>query len=204
MGVLTSIQLLAWLLQVSLIQIRYVNNAVLDCTLNDPNQDTWYLTSKTYIDQSLNGATGRPNGRYYVHAISTVDLSERPNFPVNLEGMAARNNPIRSFNGGIHHQRPALLHTGDYVYAGFASHWYALPWPCKLLLTSNSYVVQLIKSCPMVKQCWLVFTWSVQWNFTGWIVGWHKGTGQLVERFATECGKLNASPTTLAMKTCWR
>lgn len=30
---------------------------------------------------------------------------------------------------------------------------------------------------------------SVQWNFTGWIVGWHKGTGQLVERFATEGGK---------------
>lgn len=31
---------------------------------------------------------------------------------------------------------------------------------------------------------------SVQWNFTGWIVGWHKSTGQLVERFATEGGKL--------------
>ncbi|EXJ67401.1 uncharacterized protein A1O5_09414 [Cladophialophora psammophila CBS 110553] len=115
----------------------------------DPDTDTWYMTSKTYIDQSLTGATGRPNGRYYVHAISTVDLSERPNFPVNLEGMVARNNPVRSFNGGIHHQRPGLLHTGDYVYAGFASH-------------------------------------CVQYNFTGWIVGWHKSTGQLVERFATE------------------
>ncbi|OAG41460.1 hypothetical protein AYO21_04402 [Fonsecaea monophora] len=115
----------------------------------DPDTDTWYMTSKTYIDQSLTGANGRPNGRYYVHAISTVDLSERPNFPVNLEGVVARNNPVRSFNGGIHHQRPGLLHTGDYVYAGFASH-------------------------------------CVQYNFTGWIVGWHKGTGQLVERFATE------------------
>ncbi len=81
------------------------------------------MTSKTYTDQSLNGPTGRPNGRYYIHAISTLDLSEKPNFPVNLEGMAARNNPVRSFNGGIHHQRPGLLHTGDYVYAGFASHW---------------------------------------------------------------------------------
>ncbi|KIW65578.1 hypothetical protein PV04_07824 [Phialophora macrospora] len=115
----------------------------------DPDTDTWYFTSKTYLDQSLNGANGRPNGRYYVHAISTVDLTERPNFPVNLEGMVARNNPVRSFNGGIHHQRPGLLHTGDYVYAGFASH-------------------------------------CVQYNFTGWIVGWHKGTGQIVERFATE------------------
>ncbi|EXJ87033.1 hypothetical protein A1O3_03990 [Capronia epimyces CBS 606.96] len=115
----------------------------------DPDTDTWYLTSKTYADQDLNGPTGRPNGRYYIHAVSTVDLSERPNFPVNLEGMSARNNPARSFNGGIHHQRPALLHTGNFVYAGFASH-------------------------------------CVQWNFTGWIVGWDKGTGQLVERFATE------------------
>ncbi|OAP63261.1 hypothetical protein AYL99_02488 [Fonsecaea erecta] len=115
----------------------------------DPDTDTWYLTSKTYIDQSLTGATGRPNGRYYIHAINTVDLSERPNFPVNLEGMVATNNPVRSFNGGIHHQRPGLLHTGDYVYAGFASH-------------------------------------CVQYNFTGWIVGWHKTTGQLVEQFATE------------------
>ncbi|EXJ88228.1 hypothetical protein A1O1_05158 [Capronia coronata CBS 617.96] len=117
--------------------------------IHRPFLDTWYLTSKTYIDQSLNGATGRPNGRYYIHAISTVDLSERPKFPVNLEGVVARNNPQRSFNGGIHHQRPALLHTGNFVYAGFASH-------------------------------------CVQWNFTGWIVGWDKGTGQLVERFATE------------------
>lgn len=100
------------------------------------------MTSKTYIDQSLTGATGRPNGRYYVHAISTVDLSERPNFPVNLEGTVARNNLVRSFNGGIHHQRPALLHTGDYVYAGFASHWYVMirraqhctPWLTKMFL----------------------------------------------------------------------
>lgn len=82
------------------------------------------MTSKTYIDQDLNGPTGRPNGRYYIHAISTEDLSERPNFPVNLEGMVATNNPVRSFNGGIHHQRPGLLHTGNFVYAGFASHWY--------------------------------------------------------------------------------
>ncbi|KAK4937768.1 hypothetical protein LTR10_021645 [Elasticomyces elasticus] len=115
----------------------------------DPDTDTLYLTSKTYIDQDLDGPTGRPNGRYYIHAISTVDLSERPNFPVDLEGRVATNNPVRSFNGGIHHQRPGLLHTGDYVYAGFASH-------------------------------------CVQYNFTGWIVGWNKATGELVEKFATE------------------
>ncbi|MCJ1306581.1 hypothetical protein MMC25_000224 [Agyrium rufum] len=115
----------------------------------DPDTDTWYLTSKTYIDQNPAGAKGRPNGRYYFHAINVNDFSEQPNFPVNLEGTVARNNPIRSFNGGIHHQRPALLHTGNFIYAGFASH-------------------------------------CVQYNFTGWIMGWDKTTGQPVEHWATE------------------
>lgn len=61
-------------------------------------------------------------GDNYIHAINCNNLPKRPNFPVNLEGMAAINNPIRVFNGGIHHQRPALLHYGQYVYAGFVSH----------------------------------------------------------------------------------
>jgi hypothetical protein len=115
----------------------------------DPETDTWYLTSKTYVDQSLAGATGRPNGRYYIHAINCNDLSERTSFPVNLEGMVALNNPVRIFNGGIHLQRPALLHYGQYIYAGFASH-------------------------------------CIQYNYTGWIVGWDKTTGALVEQMATE------------------
>lgn len=29
---------------------------------------------------------------------------------------------------------------------------------------------------------------SVQYNFTGWIIGWHGTTGQIVEKFATEGG----------------
>lgn len=116
----------------------------------DPDTDTLYLTAKTYENQAGgNGPQGRPAGRYYVHAIDVNDLSERPNFPINLEGTVARNNPIRSFNGGIQHQRPALLHSGQYVYAGFASH-------------------------------------CVQYNFTGWVIGWDKTTGALVEHWATE------------------
>jgi hypothetical protein len=35
----------------------------------------------------------------------------------------------------------------------------------------------------------LLIAFSVQYNFTGWIVGWHKSTGKLVEQFATEGGK---------------
>ncbi|KAK2055257.1 WSC domain-containing protein [Colletotrichum caudatum] len=116
----------------------------------DPSTNTLYLTSKTYVDQTQpNVAQGRPAGRYYIHALDVNDLSDRPNFPVDLEGTVARNNPIRSFNGGIHHQRPGLLHVGNYVYAGFASH-------------------------------------CVQYNFTGWVIGWDKTTGNIVERFATQ------------------
>ncbi|KAF5021795.1 hypothetical protein F66182_6170 [Fusarium sp. NRRL 66182] len=116
----------------------------------DPATDTWYLTSKTYVDQTAGPVRqGRPAGRYKIHAINVDDLTERPNFPVHLEGVAARNNPARMFTGGIHHQRPGLLHTGQYVYAGFASH-------------------------------------CVQYNFTGWIIGWDKTTGELVEHWAAE------------------
>ncbi|KAG5951107.1 hypothetical protein E4U53_003760, partial [Claviceps sorghi] len=115
----------------------------------DPATDTLYLTAKTYLDQKVAGAQGRANGRYYVHALNVNDLSERPNFPVDLEGLIAGNTGDRMFQGGIHHQRPALLHTGNFVYAGFASH-------------------------------------CVQYNFTGWIIGWDKTTGKIVEKWATE------------------
>ncbi|OWP05583.1 hypothetical protein B2J93_459 [Marssonina coronariae] len=116
----------------------------------DAATHTLYLTAKTYADQAkVNVAQGKPAGRYYLHALSADDLSERAGFPVSLEGTVARNNAVRSFNGGIHHQRPALLHAGPYIYAGFASH-------------------------------------CVQYNFTGWIMGWDKATGATVERYATE------------------
>lgn len=59
----------------------------------------------------------------YVHALDTRTLEEKPNFPVDLEGLIANNNPIRMFQAGIHHQRPALMQSGPYIYAGFASHW---------------------------------------------------------------------------------
>ncbi|KAL7931905.1 WSC domain-containing protein [Trichoderma chlorosporum] len=116
----------------------------------DPDTDTLYYTSKTYADQTaLNKPQGRDAARYFFHALDVNDLSERPNFPVPLDGIIASNNDQRMFTGGIHLQRTALLHTGQYIYAGFASH-------------------------------------CVQYNFTGWIMGWDKTTGKVVERFATE------------------
>ncbi|KAL8689037.1 MAG: hypothetical protein Q9218_005195 [Villophora microphyllina] len=116
----------------------------------DSTTDTWYITAKTYDDQT-DQVKGRTNGRYFFHAIDVNTLAEKPGFPKGLEGTVARNNVNRNFNGGIHHQRPALLLTGNYVYAGFASH-------------------------------------CVQYNFTGWIMGFDKTSGSIVERFTTEGG----------------
>lgn len=76
---------------------------------------------KTYADQT-GAVTGRLNGRYYVHAVDVNDLSEKPGFPISLEGLIAQNNPNRMFISGNQHQRPALIQTGGYIYAGFASH----------------------------------------------------------------------------------
>ncbi|ODA83838.1 hypothetical protein RJ55_02354 [Drechmeria coniospora] len=116
----------------------------------DPDTDTLYLTAKTYRNQDGgDGPQGRANGRYYVHAVDANDLSERPNFPLDLEGLVATNSAVRVFAGGVHLQRPALLHTGEYVYAAFGSH-------------------------------------CVQYDFTGWIIGWHRTTGKIVEAWATE------------------
>lgn len=81
----------------------------------DPDTDTWYFTAKTYADPSL---TGRPNGRYWFHAIDVNTLNEKAGFPKGLEGTIASNNPDRMFQSGNAHQRPALLLTGQYVYAG--------------------------------------------------------------------------------------
>lgn len=115
----------------------------------DPDTDTWYFTSKTYSDQTQTPgvAQGQSNGRNLFHSINVNDLTERTGFPVDMEGTVARNNPQRSFGGGIHHQRPALLHVGQYIYAGYGSH-------------------------------------CVKFNYTGWVMGWDKTTGEIVERYS--------------------
>ncbi|KAI5843113.1 hypothetical protein DFP73DRAFT_595675 [Morchella snyderi] len=41
-----------------------------------------------------------------------LGVEEKPNFPIDLEGLIASNNAIRMFRGGIHHQRPALMQSG--------------------------------------------------------------------------------------------
>ncbi|KFA73201.1 hypothetical protein S40288_07958 [Stachybotrys chartarum IBT 40288] len=115
----------------------------------DPETDTLYLTTKTYVDQAkTKTAQGRAAGRYLIQAIDTKTLESRPGFPVDLEGITARNAPERVFHGGVINQRPGLLQQGQFIYIAFGSH-------------------------------------CVQFDFTGWVIGIDKATGQLVERFST-------------------
>ena len=103
-------------------------NDVADCVgstatgVIDPDTGTWFFTTKTYVDQTKTTPQGLAAGRYYIHAVDVLTLEEKPNFPISLEGMKADNAPWRVFEGGKHHQRPALLQVNNYVYAGFASH----------------------------------------------------------------------------------
>ncbi|KAL8339065.1 hypothetical protein RB598_007400 [Gaeumannomyces tritici] len=91
----------------------------------DPATDTLYIAAKTYSDQSrLYEPQGRPSGRYNIHALDVNTLESRPNFPINFEGQDARNNVGRPFNGGMHNQRPGMLHPAgsQFVYVAFGSH----------------------------------------------------------------------------------
>lgn len=91
----------------------------------DPATDTLYIAAKTYSDQSrLYEPQGRPNGRYNIHALDVNTLESRPNFPINFEGQDARNNVGRPFNGGMHNQRPGMLHPAgsQFIYVAFGSH----------------------------------------------------------------------------------
>ncbi|KAH8846243.1 hypothetical protein MCOR01_003446 [Pyricularia oryzae] len=116
----------------------------------DPVTETLYVIVKTYEDQSkTNVPQGRPAGRHYAHALSLDDLSERENFPIPFQNLAARNNPTRIFQGGIHNQRPGLLQQGNNIYAGFGSH-------------------------------------CVLYNITGWVMGFDKTSGKIIEQFATQ------------------
>ncbi|KAI0470505.1 WSC-domain-containing protein [Xylariaceae sp. FL0804] len=85
----------------------------------DPDTETLYFTAKTY----KKGYTqGRLNGEYWFHAVDVNTLQERPGFPTSVEGTIFRNNPRRMLLSGNQLQRTGLLHVGQYIYAGFASH----------------------------------------------------------------------------------
>lgn len=58
--------------------------------------------------------------RFY--AVDVLDLTDRPGFPVLIDGHSADNDPIRYFIGGTVLQRPSLTMIGNVVYGTFGGH----------------------------------------------------------------------------------
>ena len=59
-------------------------------------------------------------GRFY--AVDILDLTDRPGFPVLIDGHNADNDPTRYFIGGTVLQRPSLTQVGSTIYGTFGGH----------------------------------------------------------------------------------
>ncbi len=81
----------------------------------DPSNVTAYFVTKGYVS-----GTSGPVGAW-MHAVDIPTLTERPSFPVRIQGQADNNGAV-NFDGKYELQRPGLLMLGDTVYAAFAGH----------------------------------------------------------------------------------
>ena len=61
-------------------------------------------------------------GNWKLYAVSTLDLSDAPGFPVSIQGMNANNDRARYIIGGTLNQRPGLTMLGNTIVTGFGSH----------------------------------------------------------------------------------
>lgn len=58
--------------------------------------------------------------RFY--AVSIIDLTDWPGFPILIDGYNADNDPSRYFIGGTVLQRPSLIMIGGNAYGAFGGH----------------------------------------------------------------------------------
>ncbi|KAL8990408.1 MAG: hypothetical protein Q9169_008129, partial [Polycauliona sp. 2 TL-2023] len=86
----------------------------------DPNTNTAYFFAKGYQNRAASG--GMPKGVYNFYAVNVLDLTDRPGFPVLVDGNNADNDPQRYFVGGTVLQRPSLTMIGSTVYGTFGGH----------------------------------------------------------------------------------
>ena len=56
------------------------------------------------------------------YAVSVTDLTDRPGFPVLIDGHAADNDPARYFVGGTVLQRPSVTMVNGVAFGGFGGH----------------------------------------------------------------------------------
>ncbi|KAI4172140.1 MAG: hypothetical protein LQ348_006819, partial [Seirophora lacunosa] len=86
----------------------------------DPNTETAYFFAKGY--QNNAGSGGVAKGTYKFYAVNVLDLTDRPGFPVLIDGHNADNDPARYFIGGTVLQRPSLTLIDGNVYGTFGGH----------------------------------------------------------------------------------
>ncbi|KAL8769544.1 MAG: hypothetical protein Q9209_004475 [Squamulea sp. 1 TL-2023] len=79
-----------------------------------------YFFAKGYRNNAASG--GVANGIYNFHAVNILDLTDRPGFPVLVDGNNADNDPTRYFVGGAILQRPLVTLIGSTVYGAFGGH----------------------------------------------------------------------------------
>ncbi|KAL8719693.1 MAG: hypothetical protein Q9225_003325 [Loekoesia sp. 1 TL-2023] len=86
----------------------------------DPNTNTAYFFAKGYQNNAASGGVAK--GTYKFYGVNILDLTDRPGFPVLIDGHNADNDPARYFIGGTVLQRPSLTMIGGNVYGAFGGH----------------------------------------------------------------------------------
>ncbi|KAL8693509.1 MAG: hypothetical protein Q9224_003739 [Gallowayella concinna] len=86
----------------------------------DPSTSTAYFFAKGYQNKASSGGVAK--GIYNFYAVNVLDLTDRPGFPVLIDGNNADNDPTRYFIGGTVLQRPSLVKIGGTVYGTFGGH----------------------------------------------------------------------------------
>ncbi|KAI4123034.1 MAG: hypothetical protein LQ338_005480 [Usnochroma carphineum] len=103
----------------------------------DPNTNTAYFFAKGYQDNAASGGVAKGIYKYAVkhylktagltdtlrfYAVNILDLTDRPGFPVLIDGHNADNDPARYFIGGTILQRPSVTLIDGIVYGAFGGH----------------------------------------------------------------------------------
>ncbi|KAB5549639.1 hypothetical protein GE09DRAFT_180398 [Coniochaeta sp. 2T2.1] len=86
----------------------------------NPATDIVYMMAKGYENGAASG--GMPNCIYKLHALQLPSLTDVPEFPVQIDGHNADNDPTRYFVGGTVLQRPSLTSLNGAVIAAFGGH----------------------------------------------------------------------------------
>ncbi|KAL8705372.1 MAG: hypothetical protein Q9201_001491 [Fulgogasparrea decipioides] len=86
----------------------------------DPSTNTAYFFAKGYQNNAAGGGVAK--GIYNFYAVNILDLTDRPGFPVLIDGHNADNDPARYFVGGAVLQRPSVTLVDGIVYGTFGGH----------------------------------------------------------------------------------